>query len=146
MERLVLFVASAAIGLMTTVSAQAKDIVHDTEYYVLEAQNGEQWANDDEAVDRKLAEFKKTNGETISGEKTWLPFRYMVTLPHNMFETCVHALSGTMCFYVEPLPGVLSPGFSLHRSTWQCLFCICTQGSVLAVDHGTIRRDGPGWP
>ena len=62
MERLVLFVASAAIGLMTTVSAQAKDIVHDTEYYVLEAQNGEQWANDDEAVDRKLAEFKKTNG------------------------------------------------------------------------------------
>ena len=62
MERLAFFVASAAIGLMTTLTAQAKDIVHDTEYYILEAQNGEQWAKDDEAVDRKLAEFKKKNG------------------------------------------------------------------------------------
>ncbi len=62
MKRIVLFIASATIGLMTSVTAQAKDIVHDTEYYILEAQNGEQWAEDDKAVDRKLAEFKKKNG------------------------------------------------------------------------------------
>ena len=37
-------------------------IVHDTEYYILEAQNGEQWAKDDKAVDEKLAEFRKKNG------------------------------------------------------------------------------------
>jgi len=37
-------------------------IVHDTEYYILEAQNGEQWAKDNKAVDEKLAEFRKKNG------------------------------------------------------------------------------------
>ena len=62
MDKLVLIIAVAAIGLMTTVTAQAKDFVHDTEYYILEAQNGEQWAKDDKAVDSKLAEFKKKNG------------------------------------------------------------------------------------
>ena len=36
-------------------------IIHDTEYYILEAQNGEQWAKDNNAVDQKLAEFRKSN-------------------------------------------------------------------------------------
>jgi arylsulfatase A-like enzyme len=40
---------------------QAKDIVHDSEYYILEAQNGEKWAADDKAVDKKLADFQKRN-------------------------------------------------------------------------------------
>jgi arylsulfatase A-like enzyme len=62
MDRLVSIIAVAAIGLMTTVAAQAKEIVHDAEYYILEAQNGEQWAQDDKAVDSKLAEFSKKNG------------------------------------------------------------------------------------
>ena len=39
----------------------SKEIIHDTEYYILEAQNGEKWAADDKAVDEKLAEFKKKN-------------------------------------------------------------------------------------
>ena len=38
------------------------DIVHDAEYYILEAQNGEQWAADDRAVDQKLAAFRRRNG------------------------------------------------------------------------------------
>jgi arylsulfatase len=37
-------------------------IVHDAEYYILEAQNAEKWAEDDKAVDEKLAEFRKKNG------------------------------------------------------------------------------------
>ena len=45
-----------------TGSAQAaKKIVHDTEYYILEAQNGKQWAADDKEVDKKLAEFREKN-------------------------------------------------------------------------------------
>jgi len=40
----------------------ASKIAHDSEYYVLEAQNSEQWARDDQAVDKKLAEFRKKNG------------------------------------------------------------------------------------
>ena len=36
-------------------------IIHDTEYYILEAQNGEKWANDNKVVDEKLAEFRDRN-------------------------------------------------------------------------------------
>jgi arylsulfatase len=42
--------------------AGAKELVHDSEYYILQAQNGEKWAADDREVDKKLAEFKKNNG------------------------------------------------------------------------------------
>jgi len=54
--------ALAVVGIFAVGSAQAKDIVHDTEYYILEKQNSEQWAKDDAAVDQKLAAFKKENG------------------------------------------------------------------------------------
>jgi len=40
----------------------AAEIIRDAEYYVLEAQNAERWAADDEAVDKKLAEFREKNG------------------------------------------------------------------------------------
>ncbi len=42
--------------------AFSAELVHDSEYYVLEAQNGERWAADDKAVDQKMAEFRKRNG------------------------------------------------------------------------------------
>ena len=38
-----------------TVEAKDSKIVHDAEYYILEAQNGEKWAKEDEALDKKLA-------------------------------------------------------------------------------------------
>jgi arylsulfatase A-like enzyme len=53
-----------AVSLLVTWAAtvQAKDeIVHDAEFYILEAQNGEKWAADDKMVDKKLAEFTKKN-------------------------------------------------------------------------------------
>ena len=40
----------------------AKEIVHDADYYILEAQHKEKWAQDDKAVDQKLAAFRKKNG------------------------------------------------------------------------------------
>ena len=49
--------------LFGTSSAQAIDkIVHDAEYYILEAQNVEKWKADDKVVDKKLAEFRTKNG------------------------------------------------------------------------------------
>ena len=45
----------------TTVQAK-ENIVHDAEYYILEAQNGEKWAKEDKSLDKKLAEFMKKNG------------------------------------------------------------------------------------
>jgi arylsulfatase len=40
----------------------ASQIIHDAEYLILEAQNGEKWAGDDKAVDAKLAAFRAKNG------------------------------------------------------------------------------------
>ena len=48
--------------LMTTGAANAQEIAHDSEYYVLEAQHAEQWAADDSTVDAKLAAFRDGNG------------------------------------------------------------------------------------
>ena len=54
--------AAPLMALLLAPCAAANEIVHDAEYYVLEAQNGEQWAKDDKAVDKKLEEFRKRNG------------------------------------------------------------------------------------
>lgn len=40
----------------------AEGIVHDAEYTILEAQNGKAWAADDQAIDKKLADIRKKNG------------------------------------------------------------------------------------
>jgi len=42
--------------------AKAKEIVHDAEYYILEAQNRDKWAADDEAITSRLAEIRARNG------------------------------------------------------------------------------------
>ena len=41
-----------------------KKIVHDAEYYVIEAQNGERWQEEDKALDKRLAALKKKHGKT----------------------------------------------------------------------------------
>ncbi len=37
-------------------------IIHDAEYYILEAQNGERWAAEDKSLDEKLAALRKKHG------------------------------------------------------------------------------------
>ena len=54
--------ALVAMSVSAVTSSQAAELVHDSEYYILEAQNAEQWAVDDKAVDAKLAAFKTKNG------------------------------------------------------------------------------------
>ena len=44
-----------------TVEAQSK-IIHDAEYYILEAQHGDKWAVEDKALDKKLAALEKKFG------------------------------------------------------------------------------------
>jgi arylsulfatase A-like enzyme len=53
---LVLFVFSASV-------AQSAGIVHDAEYYILEAQNGERWKAEDGELDKKLANLRKKHGQ-----------------------------------------------------------------------------------
>ncbi len=52
----VLFCLSATIS-----TAQDAPIIHDAEYYILEAQNAEQWAADNAEVDQLLEEFRNSN-------------------------------------------------------------------------------------
>ncbi|MHC4712871.1 MAG: sulfatase-like hydrolase/transferase [Planctomycetota bacterium] len=60
--------ATATLGLASAVlapgAAKAADkIVHDAEYYVLEAQNKEAWAAEDSEIDRILAEMREKHGQ-----------------------------------------------------------------------------------
>jgi arylsulfatase len=51
------------LGAGMVAAKESGKIVHDAEYYILEAQNGEKWAADDKEVDRKLAEFREKNSD-----------------------------------------------------------------------------------
>ncbi len=54
--------SSAALVAMTTTASYAADIVHDAEYYVLDAQNGEKWRAEDQALDQRLSELRDKFG------------------------------------------------------------------------------------
>jgi arylsulfatase len=49
-------------GITCTQPVSAQEIVHDAEYYILAAQNGERWAADDRAIDERLAALRQANG------------------------------------------------------------------------------------
>ncbi len=51
----------AALMAGATLAQAKKEIAHDADYYVLEAQHKEQWKADDQAIDQKLAAFRETN-------------------------------------------------------------------------------------
>ncbi|MDC1288217.1 sulfatase-like hydrolase/transferase, partial [Gammaproteobacteria bacterium] len=56
-----------AIGtclLAVATTAAAKDIVHDSEHYILQAQHGIQWAKEDEDIQKKLAALKEKHGRS----------------------------------------------------------------------------------
>jgi len=63
MKRLLTALASLMVTLPGQTQVRAQDaIVHDAEYYILEAQNAEKWAAEDEALDAALAELRDQNG------------------------------------------------------------------------------------
>ena len=49
--------------LFQCVQGQARDVVHDAEYYILEAQNGKVWTVEDGELDAKLAELREKYGQ-----------------------------------------------------------------------------------
>ena len=58
-----LLIMIIAILMFGNTNAQNK-IVQDAEYYVIEAQNGERWKEEDKALDKRLADLKKKHGKT----------------------------------------------------------------------------------
>ena len=61
---LIIIYAALAFLLGTGAVAAKEDgkVIHDAEYYILKAQNGEKWAADDKKIDKKLAEIREKNG------------------------------------------------------------------------------------
>ncbi len=57
-----LLLASAWIAVPGAVAQEGSQIVHDAEYYILDAQNGQQWAVEDGELDAKLAELRQRYG------------------------------------------------------------------------------------
>jgi arylsulfatase A-like enzyme len=56
--------ASALICLAAwSTQIMAKDIVHDAEYYILDAQNSEKWAAEDKGLEQRLAELREKYGQ-----------------------------------------------------------------------------------
>jgi len=53
-----------ASPLLLSSPSSGAEIVHDAEYYIIEAQNGKKWAVEDGDIDKKLAELKAKFGQT----------------------------------------------------------------------------------
>ena len=53
------FAVSLLIAPLGAIAADSKKIVHDAEYYILEAQNGKVWEVENGELDKKLAALKK---------------------------------------------------------------------------------------
>ncbi len=51
-----------ALATCTINAHVARQLFHHTEYYILDVQNGKQWANDDAVIDAKLEAFRNKNG------------------------------------------------------------------------------------
>ena len=60
--RFLLAVLTVSMIPLIATGVNAKDVMHDAEYYVIEAQNGERWDADDKVIDQKLSEFYARNG------------------------------------------------------------------------------------
>ena len=58
LSSIVLFILAATIASISG----AADIVHDAEYYILEAQNGDRWAVEDEGLNARLAALREKHG------------------------------------------------------------------------------------
>ncbi len=62
MRTLLILITTALIATSVFGQQEGSQIVHDAEYYILEAQNGERWRADDATVDARLAEIRELNG------------------------------------------------------------------------------------
>ena len=76
-----------------TMAKEPAGIIHDAEYYVLEAQHGEKWAKEDKELDQKLAELKKSMADRRISSISCGTIRPMVTSafpPSRRSEASIH--------------------------------------------------------
>ena len=105
MKRIILGTLVSTLGLF----AQAP-IVHDAEYKILEAQNGQQWAKDDKVVDSKLADIRKKNGGKAPN------IIYILLDDVGFGEIGMDELSVTRGYKTPNLSAFAKEGISLQRA------------------------------
>ena len=87
---LILIYAALAF-LLGTGAVAAKEggkIIHDAEYYILNAQNGEKWAADDKKIDKKLALFLRVIQKSNNCSLTFVPQSKTTTGRRAYFQLC----------------------------------------------------------
>jgi arylsulfatase len=66
MKHIFLATAGTAMSLLLAaepaIAQDGKQIIHDAEHNILAAQHGERWAEEDKAIDARLAEIRGRNG------------------------------------------------------------------------------------
>ena len=112
-----------------------KKIIHDAEYYVLEAQNGERWAAEDRQIDE--SEIDEFGDLAWSPDGAWLAY---VAYADNRFrhiriygvaqQRVIHATTDRFDSY--------SPRFSADRADWQPER---GQHDSLQLSYGTTGKD-----
>jgi arylsulfatase len=61
MRKVLVILAALALSPSFSGLVQAREIVHDAEFYILKQQHAEQWAKEDKALDQELAAFREKN-------------------------------------------------------------------------------------
>ena len=63
MRSILLVFLVLALGAIGPAPTGAREIVHDAEYYILEAQNAEKWEAEGKEIGKKLADLKKKHSQ-----------------------------------------------------------------------------------
>lgn len=109
-----IIVSGVAMGLLLLTGAEvanAQDpIIHDAEYSIIEAQNGQVWAADDVAIDKKLAEIRKKNGGKVPN------IVYILLDDVGFGEIGMDELSVTRGYKTPNLSAFAKEGLSLQRT------------------------------
>ena len=74
----------------------AEQIVHDAEYYVLEAQNGKRWTAENKELKKRLADLQKKFGRpptSFTSCGTTQPMVISASQPYRRFEASKHRIS-----------------------------------------------------
>jgi arylsulfatase A-like enzyme len=56
--------AALFLSFFIGTNLNAQEIIHDAEYYILKAQHGDQWKQEDQDIQKKIAELKKKHGRS----------------------------------------------------------------------------------
>lgn len=125
---------TTALLLATTVSASAanEDIVHDAEYYVLDAQHGDVWAAEDKGLDARLAALRERFGAPPN-------IIHIMMDDHAVGEVGIPALQAVRGYTTPNINQFAADGMNFMRMYTEVA---CTQSRSAAMTGRMPTRNG----